>query len=257
MLEQSGGNGRSGGSGRVIARAVAQDGVGGKVVAQPDHDRAEIDAARLFGRLFRPLRDSRRGCLRLAGGGVRKFQVFERCGEGRGRCIDRELRAVDPAQLLRARMHMHEADLRPGNIEQGITLRRQFTHSPADEDDQVSGLDALQKLWIGPDADIASVTGMQRIEQVPAAERRATGSAYFCAKRPTRSEASCDQRLPPSSRIGARAEPSMSANFAISAGPSDVSISAKGGASATATRSTSMSSGMATTTGPGRPFAAV
>ena len=40
--------------GRIIAGAVAQDGVGGKVVAQPHHDRAEIDLARLLGRLFRP-----------------------------------------------------------------------------------------------------------------------------------------------------------------------------------------------------------
>ena len=50
---------------------------------------------------------------------------------------------------------------------------------------------------------------------------------------------------------------SISANFAISAGPGAVSTSSKGGASATATRSISMSSGMATTTGPGRPLAAV
>ncbi len=57
--------------------------------------------------------------------------------------------------------------------------------------------------------------------------------------------------------IGERAADSICANFSISAGPGEVSISANGGASDTAMRSVSMSSGMATTTGPGRPLAAV
>ena len=57
--------------------------------------------------------------------------------------------------------------------------------------------------------------------------------------------------------IGARAPDSISASFCISAEPGEVSISANGGASVTATRSVSISSGMATTTGPGRPLAAV
>ena len=34
--------------GGVIARAVAQDGIGGKVFAQPHHHRAEVDAAGLL-----------------------------------------------------------------------------------------------------------------------------------------------------------------------------------------------------------------
>jgi hypothetical protein len=98
---------------------------------------------------------------------------------------------------------------------------------------------------------------MQRVEQWPRRNVVHTGSAYFCAKRPMPSEAACDQRLPPSSMIGARAPESICANFAISVSPGEVSISANGGASGTATRSTSMSSGMPTTTGPGRPLAAV
>ena len=84
-----------------------------------------------------------------------------------------------------------------------------------------------------------------------------TGSAYFCAKRATPSEAACDQRLPPRIKIGARAAPRSCANFAISAGPGEVSIGVNAGASEAAMRSISMSSGKATTTGPGRPFAAV
>ena len=54
-----------------------------------------------------------------------------------------------------------------------------------------------------------------------------------------------------------RAAARSCANFAISAAPGEVSIGVKGGASSTATRSVSMSSGKLTTTGPGRPLAAV
>jgi hypothetical protein len=43
----------------------------------------------------------------------------------------------------------------------------------------------------------------------------------------------------------------------ISAAPGEVSIGSKAGMSATLTRSLSMSSGSATTTGPGRPLVAV
>ena len=124
--------------------------------------------------------------------------------------------------------------------------------------DEIGRLDALEQFRIGADAEIAGVAGMQRDRtNEPRRNVVATGSAYFCAKRPTPSHAASDQRLPPSSMIGARAPPSICASFAISVWPGEVSTGANGGASGTATRSTSMSSGIATTTGPGRPFAAV
>ena len=57
-------------------------------------------------------------------------------------------------------------------------------------------------------------------------------------------------------KTGRSALATSSASSAISAAPGEVSIGRAAGASATATRSTSMSSGSAITTGPGRPLVA-
>ena len=85
----------------------------------------------------------------------------------------------------------------------------------------------------------------------------ATGTAKRSAKRASDAVAASDQRLPPASTIGDFAAHRSFCNFAMSARPGQVSTGSKAGASGTATRSTSMSSGSATTTGPGRPLQAV
>src|SRR5271169_385088 len=102
----------------------------------------------------------------------RKLKGLDRRGEGRGRRMDRQMRAVDAAELLRARMHVDEGRLRPRNVEQRVTLRRQLAEPPADDDDEVGGSDAREEFWIGTNAEVACVARMQLIEQIAAAERR-------------------------------------------------------------------------------------
>ncbi len=59
--------------GGIIAGAVAQDGIGRQVFAQPHHDRAEIDAARLLGRRLRPLQVIGMGGFGVAGRHAREL----------------------------------------------------------------------------------------------------------------------------------------------------------------------------------------
>ena len=125
--------------GGVVAGAVADDRVGGKVVAQPHHDRAEIDAARLLGRLFRPGEIVGVRGLGLTARRARHVEMLERRGKRGRRRMDWQMRIVDAAELFGARMHVHEGHLRPRNVEQRIALRRQFSHAPADQDDKVGG----------------------------------------------------------------------------------------------------------------------
>ena len=77
------------------------------------------------------------------------------------------------------------------------------------------------------------------------------------AKRARLARAASDQRLPPASTTGCFAAHSIFCSFAMSAWPGQISTGSNGGASGTATRSVSMSSGSAITTGPGRPLVAV
>src|SRR6516225_3747342 len=154
-------------------------------------------------------------------------------------------------------MYVDERHLRPWNFKQRVMLRGQFTQAPADGDHQVRRFNPLEQLGIGADAEIAGVTGMGLIEQMPTPKRCADRQRVFFGKSGHAVASLLRQRLPPRITIGARAPINSSANFCISGAPGDVSIAVKGGASSTAMRSTSISSGMATTTGPGRPLAAV
>ena len=85
----------------------------------------------------------------------------------------------------------------------------------------------------------------------------ATGKANRLAKRITEARAASDQRLPPNSMIGSSAAHNSFCSRVMSVRPGQVSIGSNASASATDTRSVSMSSGSAITTGPGRPSAAV
>ena len=78
---------------------------------------------------------------------------------------------IDAAEFFRARMHMHQLGLRFGDIEHAVALRRHFAETPADQQHQVGALHARQQFRIWPDAEIAGVAGMQRVEQMPASER--------------------------------------------------------------------------------------
>ena len=85
----------------------------------------------------------------------------------------------------------------------------------------------------------------------------AIGIANFSANDAIAAVPASDHRLPPRMKTGRSALATRSASSAISAAPGEVSIGRAGATSATATRSTSMSSGSAITTGPGRPLVAM
>ena len=165
---------------------------------------------------------------------------------------------IDAAELLGARMDVHQLRLRLGNVEQRVALRRHFAEPAADQQHQVGGLDARQQLRIGPDAEIAGVAGMQRVEQMAAAERGGDRQREALGKarergagrlRPAAAADEHDRTLAPPTAASAAA--------LMSVRPGQVSTGSKAGASGTATRSVSMSSGSAITTGPGRPLQAV
>jgi hypothetical protein len=76
-----------------------------------------------------------------------------------------QVRPVEPAELLGARMHMDEPRARTRDVHQRIGLRGNFSHAAADEQDQIGVLETRQQLGIGTDPEVAGVAGMQRIEQ--------------------------------------------------------------------------------------------
>ena len=129
---------------RIVAGAVAQDGVARQVVAQPNHDRAEIDATRLLGRHLRPCEKVRVGRVRSRAprNRVGRLHRVGRFGKRRRARMDCEMRPVEPPELLGARMDVHELGLRSGNVEQAVALRRELAEPTADEEDEVGLFDA-------------------------------------------------------------------------------------------------------------------
>ena len=82
------------------------------------------------------------------------------------------MRAIDAAELLRARMDVHEGHLRSGDVDQRVALRGQLAEPSADHEDEIGRLDPREEFRIGRDPEIARVTRVKRIEEVRAAERR-------------------------------------------------------------------------------------
>ena len=134
---------------------------------------------------------------------VRRLQALQRRAERGGRRIDGESGMVDAAEFLGARMHMHQFQLRLGNVEQRVALGRHLAQAPADQQHQVGTLDARQQLRVRRrcrhrrrSRDAAHRTNDRRRKVV------ATGSAKRSAKRASAAQAASDQRLPPTSAIG-------------------------------------------------------
>ena len=169
------------------------------------------------------------------------------------------MRAVDAAELLGARMDMHELRARPRNIDQRVALRGNFAEPAADQQDEIGVLDARDQLGIGADAEVAGVAGMQRIEQrqAPIAgrdrQREALGELRASRRAPAR-----DQRLPPRMTSGrSRLRQQLFELRHLRLRPARSRPARTPARPATATRSVSMSSGRPITTGPGRPLVAV
>src|SRR5215213_8450647 len=103
-------------------------------------------------------------------GFVRLRPCIKRRRKRRRRGMDGKVRAVHPAELLGARMHVHEGLPRRRNVEDGVALRRQLAEPPADQQNEIGGLGARDEFRIGAVAELARVTGMQRIKQMRAPE---------------------------------------------------------------------------------------
>src|SRR5580700_8686712 len=87
------------------------------------------------------------------------------CRECSWRSMNGEMRPVEAPKLLGPRMHMYKPHLRPRDINQRIGLRGQLTQAAPDEQQQIGLFDPRHQLWIGADAEISRVAGMQRIEE--------------------------------------------------------------------------------------------
>ena len=82
------------------------------------------------------------------------------------------MRPVDAAELLGAGMDVHEGHLRRRDIEQRVALARHLAEPAADEHDEIGRLDPREQLRVRPDAEIAGIAGMQRVNEMGAAEAR-------------------------------------------------------------------------------------
>src|SRR4029077_6283876 len=85
--------------------------------------------------------------------------------------IDQQLALVDPAELLGARVHVHELLLRPRRLDERISAGGHLPETRADHEEQIRAADALGELRVDADADVADVMAMAVVEQVLKAER--------------------------------------------------------------------------------------
>ena len=59
---------------------------------------------------------------------------------------------------------MHERHSRRRNVEQSVALRRNFPQPAPNKNDEITVLNALNKLRIGVQSQIAGITGVEGIE---------------------------------------------------------------------------------------------
>src|SRR4029078_9219511 len=79
---------------------------------------------------------------------------------------------IDPAEFFRARMNVHQLDLRLRNIQHAVALRGHLAKATADQQQKVGAFHAREQFWIRPDAEVTGITRMGRVNQVTAPERR-------------------------------------------------------------------------------------
>ena len=98
--------------------------------------------------------------LRSPGNHIRRLQTLQRGGEGGGRGVDAQARMIDPAQLLRVPMHMHQILAGRGDVEERVALRGNLRHAPADQQHEIGGLDARAQFRVRPDGELARIVRM-------------------------------------------------------------------------------------------------
>ena len=96
---------------------------------------------------------------------MRRPQLSQGSGEGARRRMNSEVGGVDPAEFFGIRVDMREGHARRRDVEQPISLRWNLPEPATDDNDEVAVLHTLNQFWIGAEAEIAGVTGMQGVEQ--------------------------------------------------------------------------------------------
>src|SRR5260370_34740236 len=92
-------------------------------------------------------------------------------GELRHAGIDRQIRRVHPAELLRTLMSVHQGLPWNRNFEQLISTGRHLSQARTDRQHEIGLLDASSVLGVDRDADVADVLRMIIVEEILQAER--------------------------------------------------------------------------------------
>src|SRR5439155_8195784 len=143
----------------------------GATLAQPRDDLGELNLPRVRAG-FRPLEIvGTRLLAPVAPRGIVQLHAFQRGGDLRHAGVDQQLALVDPAELLGARVHVHELLLRPRRLDQRVGARGHLAQARADHEQQIGAAYALGELRVDADADVAGVMAVAVVEQVLEAER--------------------------------------------------------------------------------------
>src|SRR5262245_31031981 len=101
-----------------------------------------------------------------------RLQGVERGAKCNWRCVDGEMRMIDAAQLLCSWMYVNELDLRLGDFEDAVTLRRHLAEATANQQQKIGALNACKQFRTRADAKVAGITTVHRIKQMSAPEGR-------------------------------------------------------------------------------------
>ena len=137
---------------REVPRTVADHRIGRQPVAKVRDDRAEIDRARHRRGGVGPGQEIVVGDRRLASPAqlARRLEPLERGGESGWCGVDRQMCAVDAAELLDAGKNVHQGLPRPGNVDQRVALRGHFPEPPPTRRMRSAPFTRAVSLGLGP-----------------------------------------------------------------------------------------------------------
>ena len=162
------------------------------------------------------------------------------------------------ARAPRRRVDVHERLLRRRHVEERVARRRHLAEPRPDGEQQVGLANTRRELRVDADADVADVARRVVVERVLAAERRAGGQRVRLeeraqvARRGRRPAGATENRERPLGSFEQRRAP-----IDVPWRPGTAARPGTDGHRRRPTRAASMSSGSASTTGPGRPAHAV
>ena len=172
--------------------------------------------------------------------------------------VDRQVRRVDEADLLGAGVDVDQRLARLGHVDQRVAAARGLAEAGADQQQKVGVADPVAERRGDRDADVAGIAAVRVVEVVLAAERDADRQIEGLGERPdvgaglgVPAAAAEDRERPPGG-----GEQHLQARHVLGRGMG-LRPAGSGRHRAQSAGSVSMSSGSASTTGPGRPEVAV